>query len=229
LLPIKDLNRSLTTPHVNRLLLIVNIVIFVVYWLSTQNILLDQSSAVDIENKFTMIPQDIILGKRLYTLVTSMFMHANWIHLLGNMLYLYIFGDNVEDTFGHLSYLVFYIFSGLVAAFSHIMSLVMGLTYPPDFTMGVVGASGAISGVLGAYVVLYPKARILTIVFYAILPIPAIIFLGFWFIMQWIYGIFDVTGGVAYWAHIGGFIAGMILALAIGLKRKKAREARFRL
>ena len=229
MLPIKDLNRSLTTPHINRLLLIVNIVIFVVYWLSAENIILDQSYAVDIENNFTLIPQDIILGKRLYTLVTSMFMHANWLHLLGNMLYLYIFGDNVEDTFGHFSYLFFYVITGLAATFSHIMSLETGLTYPPDFTVGVVGASGAISGVLGAYVVLYPKARILTIVLYAILPIPAIMFLGIWFIMQWIYGIYDVAGGVAYWAHIGGFIAGMILALAIGLKRKRARQARYRL
>jgi len=176
-----------------------------------------------------MIPDEIIHGQRLYTLVTSMFMHAGWLHLLGNMLFLFIFGDNVEDVFGHFSYLVFYTVCGLAAAFSHMISIATGLAYNPDFNVGIVGASGAISGVLGSYLVLYPKARILTIIFYALLPIPAIAFLGFWFIMQWFYAAFDVSGGVAYWAHIGGFIAGMILALIFGLKRKKARETRLRL
>jgi len=165
-----------------------------------------------------------------------MFMHAGWLHLFGNMLFLYIFGDNVEDIFGHGSYLVFYIVSGLAAAFAHILSIfftpmlsdLVGIPISSDLTAGVIGASGAISGVLGAYLVLYPKARILTIVTYFILPIPAIIFLGVWFVLQWLYGFFDVSGGVAYWAHIGGFIMGMILALAFGLKKKKARAAHSR-
>lgn len=156
-------------------------------------------------------------------------MHANWLHLLGNMLFLYIFGDNVEDIFGHVGYLVFYILCGVAATFSHIMSLYLGLTYPANFTVGVVGASGAISGVLGAYFVLYPKAKILTWVAHFILPIPAVIFLGFWFLMQWLYGLFDIYGDVAYWAHIGGFIVGMLLALAFGLERKRARELKLRL
>lgn len=178
-----------------------------------------------------MFPGEIIHGQRLYTLFTSMFMHAGWFHLIGNMLYLYIFGDNIEDVFGHVGYFLFYVFCGLAADLSHITSISIGLSYPADFTIGVVGASGAISGVLGAYLVLYPKARILTLVFtlwIALVQIPAIILLGFWFLMQWIYGLFDIAGGVAYWAHIGGFIAGMVLALTFGLKRKKAREARFR-
>ena len=184
-----------------------------------------------------MIPEEIIHGQQLYTLFTSMFMHAGWLHLLGNMLFLYVFGDNIEDAFGHVGYLVFYIISGLVAALAHIVSIFfapvignfVGIPMNSDWTAGVVGASGAISGVLGAYIVLYPKAKIVALVFYFILPVPAVIFLGFWFIMQWFYGFFDISGGVAYWAHIGGFIAGMILALAFGLKRKKAREARLRL
>jgi membrane associated rhomboid family serine protease len=159
----------------------------------------------------------------LYTLFTSMFMHATWLHLFGNMIYLYVFGDNVEDAFGHGSYFIFYIVSGLAATFTDIISL----TNPQDFYIGVVGASGAISGVLGAYVVLYPKARILS--FPIIVPIPAVIFLGFWFALQWLSIFFNIAGGVAYWAHIGGFIAGMILALTIGRKRKKAREARLHL
>jgi len=225
LLPLKDLNRSSTTPHVNRLLLIANIIVFTVLWLSSQNILLDERFSNIVANEFVMVPNEIVHGQRLYTLITSMFMHAGWIHLLGNMLYLYIFGDNVEDAFGHISYLLFYITCGLAAAFAHIMSL----TNPADFDVAVLGASGAISGVLGAYVVFYPKARIITLLGYIIVPLPAILFLGFWFVMQWLYGFFDVSGGVAYWAHVGGFIAGMILAFAFGLRRKRAREARLRL
>ena len=236
MLPIKDLNRPLRTPHVNRILLIANIVIFAVYWFSANGIFLSPKIADVIEGEFVMVPQDVIHGQRLYTLITSMFMHAGWLHLFGNMLFLYIFGDNVEDVFGHGSYLVFYIVSGLAAAFAHILSIfftpmlsdLVGIPISSDLTAGVVGASGAISGVLGAYLVLYPKAKILTIVTYFILPIPAIIFLGVWFVLQWLYGLFDVSGGVAYWAHIGGFVMGMILALAFGLKKKKARAAHFR-
>lgn len=236
MLPIKDLNRPLRTPHVNRILLIANIVIFAVYWFSANGIFLSPKIADVIEGEFVMVPQDVIHGQRLYTLITSMFMHAGWLHLFGNMLFLYIFGDNVEDVFGHGSYLVFYIISGLAAAFAHILSIfftpmlsdLVGIPISSDLTAGVVGASGAISGVLGAYLVLYPKAKILTIVTYFILPIPAIIFLGVWFVLQWLYGLFDVSGGVAYWAHIGGFVMGMILALAFGLKKKKARAAHFR-
>jgi membrane associated rhomboid family serine protease len=216
------------------LILIANIIIFTLFWLSSQNILLDQKLAEnmwgtdDRPGMFVMVPSEIIHGQRLFTLFTSMFMHAGWLHLLGNMLFLYVFGDNIEDAFGHVGYLVFYIISGLVAALAYIVSILL-VPAIGDLAAGLVGASGAISGVLGAYIVLYPKAKIIALVFYFILPVPAIIFLGFWFIMQWFYGFFDISGGVAYWAHIGGFIAGMILALAFGLKRKKAREARLRL
>jgi membrane associated rhomboid family serine protease len=221
----------------NRILLAVNIIIFTVYWLSSNNILLDTKFAIDIEDKFVMIPQDILQGRMLYTLFTSMFMHATWYHLLGNMLFLYIFGDNIEDAFGHVGYLMFYLFSGLAAAFTHIASMLFaptvnsmfGLAITSDLTSGVVGASGAISGVLGAYMVLYPKAKIVTLIFYFILPVPAIILLGVWFALQWMYGIFDVSGGVAYFAHIGGFVAGIILALTVGRKGKKAREKRTKL
>jgi membrane associated rhomboid family serine protease len=233
-LPLKDINKSLTTPHVNRLILVANIIIFTLFWLSSQNILLDQKFAENMwgtnnsPGVFVMVPDEIIHGQRLFTLFTSMFMHAGWFHLLGNMLFLYVFGDNIEDAFGHVGYLVFYIISGLVAALAYIVSILL-VPAIGDLAAGLVGASGAISGVLGAYIVLYPKAKIVALVFYFILPLPAIIFLGFWFIMQWFYGFFDMSGGVAYWAHIGGFIAGMILALIFGLKRKKAREARLRL
>jgi len=224
-LPLKDLNRSSTTPYINHLLLITNVTIFVVYWLSSLNIFLDPRFSAIIEQEFVMIPSEIIQGLRLYTLFTSMFMHGGLVHLLGNMLYLYVFGDNVEDVFGHVGYLVFYVFCGLAAAFAHIVS-VLGT---PGLYLGVLGASGAISGVLGAYAVLFPKAKVLTLVTYVIIPIPAIIFIGFWFVLQWFSVYLDASGGVAYWAHIGGFIAGALLALTVGLARKKARDARLRL
>jgi len=211
------------------MLLIANFIIFLVYWLSAEEIFFPNKIASQIESKFVMIPQEVVHGQSLYTLVTSMFMHADWFHLLGNMLFLYIFGDNVEDIFGHGGYLAFYIACGLAAALTHILSLYLGLTYPADFSVGVLGASGAISGVLGAYFVLFPKAKILTWVAYFILPIPAVLFLGFWFILQWLFGLFEIGSEIAYWAHIGGFITGMVLALAFGLERKKARDRKLRL
>jgi len=228
LLPLKDLNRPLSTPHVNRMLLIVNIVIFVVYWLSAAEIYFPPKIASEIEKEFTMYPSEVVHGQRLYTLVTSMFMHVDWLHLFGNMLFLFIFGDNVEDIFGHLGYLAFYIFCGLAASFTHVLSLYFVPAYqnPELLKTGVVGASGAISGVLGAYFVLFPRARILALVAYFILPIPAVIFLGFWFLLQWLYVILKIYSDVAYWAHIGGFIAGMFLALAFGLKRKREKMAK---
>jgi membrane associated rhomboid family serine protease len=113
--------------------------------------------------------------------------------------------------------------------FAPTVNSMFGLAITSDLTSGVVGASGAISGVLGAYMALYPKAKIVTLIFYFILPVPAIILLGVWFALQWMYGIFDVSGGVAYFAHIGGFVAGIILALTVGRKGKKAREKRTKL
>lgn len=225
MLPVKDLNRSSTTPHVTHFLLIANITVFAVYFLSSQNIILSERFASIIGQEFVLQPSEIVLQQKLYTLLTSMFMHANWLHLFGNMLFLYVFGDNVEDAFGHLSYLALYLTCGSVAAFAHILS-VLGTA---EMSSGVVGASGAISGVLGSYAVLFPRARVLTAVGYIIVPLPAILFLGFWFVMQWLSVYFDLSGGVAYWAHIGGFAAGVFLALVIGRSRKKAQDKRLRL
>ena len=225
--PLRDANRTLTTPHVNRMLILVNVVVSVVILLSNFGFI-DSSFAGDIEKRFAMTPYYIIRGEELYTLFTSMFLHAGLLHLFGNMLYLYVFGDNIEDVFGHASYLVFYIVSGLAASFAHILSI----TDPKFYMTPVVGASGAIAGVLGAYLILYPKARILTLIIAGwpiIVPVPAIFFLGFWFLMQWLEVLLGVVGNVAWWAHIGGFITGLALALIFGLKRKRAQEARFRL
>jgi membrane associated rhomboid family serine protease len=241
-LPLKDLNRSLTTPHVNRLIIVTNVIVFTVYFLASVNVFLDQSFAESMIGNsspglFVMYPIDIVNGQRLYTLFTSMFMHASWLHLLGNMLFLWVFGDNIEDIFGHVGYVLFYLFSGLAAAFTHILSVLyapalsnlLGVPMTSDLYVGVVGASGAISGVLGAYLVLFPKAKVIALVFYLILPVPAVIFLGGWFLLQLIYVFLDLSGGVAYFAHIGGFVVGMVLASLIGLRRKKAREIKSRI
>jgi len=161
-------------------------------------------------------------GQRLYTVFTSMFLHGGIAHIAGNLLYLHIFGDNVEDAFGHKRYLAFYLTCGIIAAFTHILTTI-------DPSIPTVGASGAISGVLGAYFILYPKARILTLVFYywiTIVAVPAVFLLGFWFILQLLEGYltpaFEVSSGTAYWAHIGGFVAGMALAPILRKAKKKA-------
>ncbi len=214
--PVKDTNRALTTPYVNHMLIIANVVVFLFMFMDG-----------GLSSDLAMRPYNILHGVNLYTLFTSMFVHAGVFHLFGNMLYLYIFGDNVEDVFGHLSYLFFYTVCGLVASMTYIIS---GTGFNPDDM--VVGASGAISGVLGAYLVLYPKSRIFSLVFYGlpvIVPIPAVVFLGFWFLMQWLYAIFDMGGNVAWWAHIGGFVAGLILALVFGLRKKRTKERHSRL
>ncbi|PMB75029.1 MAG: rhomboid family intramembrane serine protease [Candidatus Bathyarchaeota archaeon] len=243
MLPIRDINRSRTTPHVNRLIIVLNVVIFVVFWLSSIGVLNEKIAIYmagndETSGAFVMVPNDVLHGERLFTLFTSMFMHANWFHLFGNMLFLFVFGDNVEDAFGHVGYLMFYLICGLAADFAHIfvtlyapqISRMIGFQVAAtSLDEGVVGASGAISGVLGAYFLLYPKAIVLTLFFYVILPVPAFIFLGIWFLLQWVYVAFDLSGGVAYFAHIGGFIAGMILALIFGLKRKRRQDERFRL
>ena len=169
--------------------------------------------------EFGTIPRDVMQGENLWTLITSMFMHADVMHLVGNMIYLWVFGDNIEDALGHTKYIVFYILGGLAASFAHIASLFAAL---PSFAYGVgfgipsVGASGAISAVLGAYMLLYPRARIRTLVFYfliQIITVPALYYLGFWFLYQLMMGFFSLTllsSGVAFWAHIGGFIVGLI-------------------
>ncbi len=144
---------------------------------------------------------------------TSMFMHAGWLHLLGNMWTLFIFGDNVEDTLGRGTYLLFYLLCGLA-------SLFLFFLFSPGSATPLVGASGAIAGVMGAYFSLFPGARVLTLVpifiIFTIIELPAYVFLGFWFVLQFFLGTFTVLGraadgGVAWWAHVGGFLAGMIL------------------
>jgi len=164
-------------------------------------------------SNFGMIPYHVLHGERLYTLFTSMFLHGNIWHLGGNMLFLYVFGDNVEDAFGHGRFLVFYFLSGIAAS----IAFIWAQFFSGDLLTVAIGASGAIAGVLGAYIVLYPRARILTLVVIGwiwIVPIPAIIFLGYWFVYQLLYGMLtlgvEAVTGIAYWAHIGGFVTGIL-------------------
>jgi membrane associated rhomboid family serine protease len=144
------------------------------------------------------------------TLFTSMFMHAGWVHLGGNMLYLWIFGDNVEDRFGHLKFIIFYLLCGLAATFAQ-LAFSMGSNVPN------LGASGAIAGVLGAYILMFPQQQVKVLVGRIVTPVSALIVIGLWFVLQFFSGFASIantadTGGVAYMAHVGGFIAGFVLA-----------------
>jgi len=163
------------------------------------------------------------------SIVSAMFLHAGWLHLGGNMLFLWIFGDNVEDALGKLAYLAFYLLGGLAA-----VALQFGLA--PNSAIPNVGASGAIAAVLGAYIVLYPRARILTVVFFfliTVIELPALVVLGLWFVLQLFQGVSglaaQVNGGVAYWAHVGGFGFGVVVALLFlrGRRRPAIRPPAF--
>jgi len=201
------------------------VIVFLVVWLSDYITLLSGLQVIALKEaiwKYGMTPAEIISGNRLYTLFTSMFLHGGLIHLVGNMLYLHIFGDNIEYAFGRGRYFAFYLLCGIAASVTHILSI----TTTGDLLVPAVGASGAISGVLGAYILLYPRARVLTVMLFYwiyITRIPAVFFLGFWFIFQLLEGMLTLglgePSGVAYWAHIGGFVAGM--ALAPILRRRK--------
>jgi membrane associated rhomboid family serine protease len=150
-------------------------------------------------------------GRQLSHVLTHMFLHGSWMHLLGNMWFLWLFGNNVEDSMGHLRFLAFYLLCGLAAAAAQILT-------NPSSPIPMVGASGAISGVMGAYLVLYPRVRVYTLVplgfFITSMALPAWVMLGYWFLIQFVSGLVDVGGeggGVAFWAHVGGFVAGLVL------------------
>ena len=204
----------MSTPHVTWIIIIINVAAFLATWLPGFDFL--HNTVL----KLGMTPKNIIQGQNLFTLFTSMFLHGDPIHLVSNMLYLYIFGDNIEDAFGHLRYIGLYILFGLAASLLHLLTMI-------DSSVPAIGASGAISGILGAYFILYPRARVVTLVFYFLITfvrLPAVFFLGFWFILQLFSGTvmltYGVRSGVAYWAHVGGFVAGMAIALLFRAMRK---------
>jgi len=218
MIPLKDDNPRLRPPIFTVGLIAINIVAFYFEIQIGLNKVVFQYGA---------IPANIVELRELHTLLTSMFLHGGFLHLGGNMLYLWIFGDNIEGYLGHSRFLVFYLFCGLVAVFTHIF--LSGISETP-----MVGASGAVSGLLGAYLVKYPKARVLVVIpivwFLTIRKIPAYVVLGFWFVMQLFYGLSSLGisqgGGVAFWAHIGGFAAGMLL---ISLLPEKETEDKLKL
>ncbi len=206
MMPIRDINPTRSTPYVTRALVFLNIAIFLLTFFRP-----DYPKIVAL---WGFRPIYLYNFVRLETIFTSMFLHADLHHLIVNMIYLWIFGDNVEDALGHVKFLAAYLFSGIAAA-------TMQSIVEPNSIFPMIGASGAISGVLGIYIVFYPRARIITLVFLGFLittiVLPAYHYLWFWFLIQLLFGgislISRIPSNVAYWAHIGGFIAGLAIAL----------------
>jgi membrane associated rhomboid family serine protease len=176
----------------------------------TNNVDLVEPQPITVDGETFRIPHEPGPDPIWLTLLTSMFMHGGWLHLAGNMLFLWIFGDNVEHRIGHVQFLVFYLAAGVVAAFAQIL-------VNPDSVIPVLGASGAISGVLGAYLVMFPSNRVLVFIFRFIIWVPAIVAIGMWALFQFIAGLGalgeEAAGGVAYMAHIGGFVAGFVAGI----------------
>ena len=205
------------SPVVNYALIALNILVFILF----QKMGTDESVIA----RFSTVPEEIVKGTDIstgilgptpipvyFTLITSMFMHGGWAHIGGNMLYLWIFGDNLENRMGHARYLAFYLICGVLAGLSHVYA-----TYflGKDMLIPSLGASGAISGVLGGYILLFPRNQVKVLMLRSVIQVPAILAVGIWFLFQIISGLGilggNETGGVAYAAHIGGFIAGLLL------------------
>ncbi|MDJ0826459.1 MAG: rhomboid family intramembrane serine protease [Rhodobacter sp.] len=212
--PIRDHNPSEKTPFITYALIAVNILVFLAYW----PLFSDERALQALFFDWALIPADAADGRNVHTLLTSMFLHGGILHLAGNMLFLWIFGDNLEEDFGHLGFLLFYLASGVGAGLIHVLAA-------PWSLVPTVGASGAIAGVMGGYLLFYPRARVdvlfIFIIIFKIFPIPAWIMLGVWFALQLFGGVgADMSvGGVAYWAHAGGFIIGFGLAVPPWLRR----------
>ena len=205
LFPYKDDNPKVLIPYVTYGIFAMNIVLFFIQFLISRN---DINSANRIFYSFGFIPADF----NILTIFSSMFIHGNLAHIIGNLWFLKVFGDNVESVLGHLKYFFFYICCGFIAAIAQYI-------INPSSTIPMIGASGAIAGVLGAYMIQFPNARVHNILFFIIfftrVTLPAQIVLGFWFLLQLSQGLIDIeintTGGIAWFAHVGGFIAGITL------------------
>jgi membrane associated rhomboid family serine protease len=214
MLPIRDHNPSGKTPYVTYALMAINIVLFLSYF----PLFSDPRALNAFFFEWAMIPLLVTQEGMVGSMFTSMFLHGGIMHLAGNMLFLWIFGDNMEEEMGHLGYLIFYLACGMGAAAAHVVAA-------PYSQVPTVGASGAIAGVMGGYLLLFPKARVdillILIVFFRIFTIPAWIMLALWFGFQ-IFGGVGANpdeGGVAYWAHAGGFVLGVLLTLPVFLRR----------
>ncbi len=235
MIPIRDAIRSKHFPAVNILIIGLNIIVFL--WELIQGPHLEEAlfifGLVPIRYSNPELSTHFTTFQQFLPFLTSMFLHGGFLHILGNMWFLYIFGDNIEDRLGHIRYLIFYIFCGVAAGLVHLLT-------NWDSKIPTIGASGAISGVMGAYLLLYPRARIMTLIpiffFFQFVEIPAFIFLGYWLFLQ----LFSASltpsnvGGIAFWAHIGGFISGLIFikifnaiprtGLSNGLRRYTGRQ-----
>ncbi len=204
--PIRDHNPSTRTPFVTYALIAVNVGVFLAYF----PFLAGPQQEYLFYTTWGMVPRDVTAGQNLTTLITSMFLHGGWLHLAGNMLFLWVFGDNLEEELGHSGYLAFYLACGVGAWAAQILA-------DPASPIPTVGASGAIAGVLGGYLLMFPRAKVdvlfIFIIFFRIFPISAWIVLGLWFGLQLFNGtVADATqDGVAYWAHAGGFAVGLVL------------------
>ncbi len=220
MIPFKVDNPTNNVPVVTIGLIIANIIVFV--WE-----ILTPMEGEQIALLYGAIPHNLVTFRSaqivspLVSVFTSMFLHGGFFHIAGNMLFLWIFGDNIEDALGHFRFLVFYLFSGVVAAYGNALT-------DPQSTLPMIGASGAISGVLGAYILLFPRARVHTLLFFGffwqIVRIPAALVIGFWFLIQVVSGLSSAGalqhGGVAWFAHVGGFLAGL-LTIKFWLPQKK--------
>ncbi len=226
MIPIRDQIPSRTVPIVNYLLIAANVAVFIL-----QFVLFSGPAEEAFVYEYALIPSQVTAGLDVgdvRDIFTSMFMHAGLAHLLGNMLYLWIFGDNVEDSMGKLKYFSFYLVGGIVASATHILT-------NPGSEIPTVGASGAIAAVLGAYLVLYPQSHVLTIIplgfFIRMSWVPAIIVLGLWFVLQLFSGFLSLggpdVGGVAFWAHAGGFIAGVLMGRLFAGSRRPEYNVRW--
>jgi rhomboid family protein len=190
-----------SVPVVTYVLILLNVLMFFV----------ELSGGEPFIERWSVVPRRLIAnpGGDFLTVFTSMFMHAGWLHLLGNMLYLWIFGDNVEDSFGHVKYLIFYLLCGVIATIAQ-------LVFSTGSNVPNLGASGAIAGVLGSYLVLFPRGQVKVLMGRGVIPMPALVVIGLWIVLQLVSGVGSITstadtGGVAYMAHIGGFAAGVLL------------------
>ena len=222
MIPLRDSIPSFRRPAVGYAIIILNALIF----------LMEIAMGAQLQEFvqiFGFVPRNFLLylnrgdlSASFIPIFTSMFLHGGWLHLIANMWTLYIFGDNVEDTLGHGKFIVLYLASGTMAALAQLLSA-------PSSVMPMVGASGAIAGVMGAYFSLFPAARVLTLVpvlFFVIIEIPAYVFLGLWFLLQFFSGAFSILGqtnvGVAFWAHVGGFAAGWVFIRLLAPGRSRS-------
>ncbi|MBN2231318.1 MAG: rhomboid family intramembrane serine protease [Deltaproteobacteria bacterium] len=230
MIPLKDTVPTRTTPWVNYVLIGLNCLLFI-YELGWG------PQLPRFLHRVGLVPRLVVAGggdgiggilSAWLPFFSHMFFHGGWLHLLGNMLYLWIFGDNVEDRLGHGAYVFFYLWCGLVAAGVHVAT-------NPHSMVPTIGASGAVAGVMGAYFLLYPRARVVTLVpiifFFTIIELPAFFFLGIWFLMQLLQGMTSLAGprqiygGIAWWAHIGGFVCGQLLVTGM-LRRHRHSSGR---